>query len=81
MKEHLYGKLMNRRWLLSQDGGRCSLHVDGVFQVLYDDRKVPVTGWGAYRIKNGKTEFYGKMKNVEDAVRFVQGEEVEVLTL
>ena len=43
MKDQCWGKLMNERWLLSQDGGRCAMHVDGVFQILYDDQKIPVT--------------------------------------
>lgn len=80
MKDQCWGKLINEKWMLSEDGGRCAMHVDGVFQILYDDQRIPVVCWGAYRIKNGKTEFYGRVKNVEDAVRFVQGEEVEVLT-
>lgn len=79
-KEQVFGKLMNERWMLSQDGGRCAMHVDGMFQVLYDNYGIPVIFWGGYEIRDGETHFYGRLGGPKDAVRFVQGEEVEVLT-
>ena len=79
-KASVYGKLYDEKWMCSEDGGRAALHCNGITETLLDDYRTPVVGWGGYELRDGKTHFYGRLGGPSDALRFVQGEEVEVLT-
>ena len=75
------GMLFNERWWTGEDGGRYMVKASAEGEMLTSPYGNPILGWAAYEIKDGKKRFYGDIScPLEFAIRFLRGEEVEVLT-